>query len=193
MWRRAATKAVSVLVPLVLVAGCGGNSSTRTYTVPSPSMLPTFNVGQKIQVARISGPPAVGEIVIFNPPSGELQGSPRPPGCGDRHQGPGHSQACSKPSGRKGRVLAIKRVVAGPGDRVSIVKGRVIRNGSPENDAAFHNSCQNQSAIACDFPQPIVIPAGMYYLLGDNRGESDDSRFWGPVPRAWILAKVVDQ
>jgi signal peptidase I len=188
MWR-AAARAVSVLVPLVLAAGCGGSSSTRTYTVPSPAMLPTFNAGQKVQVERISGPPAVGEIVIFVPPSGSQATTPV---CGNRNQGLGHSQACARPGGTP-RGVFIKRVVAGPGDRVSIVKGRVIRNGAPENDAAFANSCQKQFATGCDFPQPIVIPAGMYYLLGDNRAESDDSRFFGPVPGAWIVAKVVGQ
>ena len=36
------------------------------------------------------------------------------------------------------------------------------------------------------------MPPDEYYLLGDNRGVSDDSRFWGPVPRAWIIGTVVD-
>jgi len=36
----------------------------------------------------------------------------------------------------------------------------------------------------------ITIPPGDYFMLGDNRGASDDSRFWGPVPQAWIIGKV---
>jgi signal peptidase I len=39
--------------------------------------------------------------------------------------------------------------------------------------------------------RPCGLPAGDYYLLGDNRGASDDSRFWGPVPGAWIIGTVV--
>src|SRR5438270_13148092 len=112
MWR-AATRAVSVLVPLVLAAGCGGSSSTRTYTVPSPAMLPTFNAGQKVDVERISGPPAVGEIVIFAPPSGSQATTPV---CGNRHQELGHAQAGARPGGTR-RVVVIKRGVAGPGAR----------------------------------------------------------------------------
>ena len=37
---------------------------------------------------------------------------------------------------------------------------------------------------------PIKIPAGEWFMMGDNRGESDDSRFWGPVPTSWITGVV---
>jgi signal peptidase I len=39
----------------------------------------------------------------------------------------------------------------------------------------------------CDYPREITIPADHYFMMGDNRGSSDDSRFWGPVPREWII------
>jgi signal peptidase I len=39
----------------------------------------------------------------------------------------------------------------------------------------------------CSFPTPIKVPPGHWFMMGDNRGESDDSRFWGPVPRSWII------
>ena len=44
---------------------------------------------------------------------------------------------------------------------------------------------------ACSFPTPVRVPPGEYYVLADNRGMSDDSRFWGPVPTAWIIGTVV--
>jgi signal peptidase I len=37
----------------------------------------------------------------------------------------------------------------------------------------------------------VRLPAEDYFMMGDNRGSSDDSRFWGPVPQAWIVGKVV--
>ena len=43
---------------------------------------------------------------------------------------------------------------------------------------------------SCDFPATITIPAGDYYMMGDNRPNSEDSRFWGPVPRSWIIGKA---
>ena len=42
----------------------------------------------------------------------------------------------------------------------------------------------------CDLAQEITIPPDHYFMMGDNRGESDDSRFWGPIPRDWIIGKA---
>jgi signal peptidase I len=44
---------------------------------------------------------------------------------------------------------------------------------------------------ACSFPQGITVPRGTYYMMGDNRPDSEDSRYWGPVPRKWIIGKAV--
>ena len=66
--------------------------------------------------------------------------------------------------------------------------GHAVVNGivRPEPYAA---ACQ--SATNCDFPVSVRVPAGQYYVLGDNRGVSDDSRFWGPVPASSIIGVVV--
>jgi hypothetical protein len=42
----------------------------------------------------------------------------------------------------------------------------------------------------CNFPDTIVIPDDHYFMMGDNRGQSTDSRYWGPVPRDWIIGKA---
>jgi len=63
----------------------------------------------------------------------------------------------------------------------------VVRNGRALYEP-FAHSC----ADFCDFPRPITVPSGSYYALGDNRGASFDSRFWGPVPRKAVLARVDD-
>lgn len=44
---------------------------------------------------------------------------------------------------------------------------------------------------SCNYPNPITVPAGDYFVLGDNRGQSDDSRFFGPIPRSAIVGNVV--
>ena len=46
---------------------------------------------------------------------------------------------------------------------------------------------QPQPGANCTFPKTITVPAGDYYMMGDNRGDLDDSRFWGPVPQKWII------
>jgi signal peptidase I len=60
----------------------------------------------------------------------------------------------------------------------------VIRNGVQEKDS-YIASCDG--AQGCNFPKTIVVPPGDYFMMGDNRGESDDSRFWGPVPDKWVI------
>ena len=154
----------------------------KPYRIPSGSMLPTLKVGQRVLVNRLGNrfnDPKVGEIMVFHPPSGaEGTGDT----CGDPTRRAG--QACDKPTQQKASVNFIKRVVALPGDRISIQNGHVIRNGKREKDG-YINPCAGGNS--CNLPTPITIPPDHYFMMGDNRGESDDSRFWGPVPRKWII------
>ncbi len=93
--------------------------------------------------------------------------------------------ACNEPVNRpESSVNFIKRIVAGPGDVISIVEGHVIRNGVREKDSYIRACGASQE---CNLPKPIRIPAGHWFMMGDNRGESDDSRFWGPVSTSWII------
>jgi signal peptidase I len=75
-------------------------------------------------------------------------------------------------------------VVGLPGDTIYIRNGHVIRNGVAERDPYI---AQCDGGEGCNFLSPIKIPPGDYFMMGDNRGESDDSRFWGPVPKKWII------
>jgi signal peptidase I len=81
----------------------------------------------------------------------------------------------------------IKRVVGLPGDRIQIIDGHVYRDGVRERDP-YIVPCG--SGAPCSFPDAITVPNGDYYMMGDNRPDSEDSRFWGPVPRAWIIGKA---
>jgi signal peptidase I len=122
--------------------------------------------------------PDVGDIVVFHPPEGAEQDNM----CGGGP--PPEGEPCDKPTADKAKVNFIKRVVAGPGDKLSIRNGRVILNGKLQKEP-FIAPCGGGEG--CDFPRTITIPADHYFMMGDNRGSSDDSRFWGPVPRKWII------
>ncbi len=95
--------------------------------------------------------------------------------------------ACPRPTPGLSDVKYIKRVVAGPGDTVAFRRGLLIRNGKPVRDR-YAAPCDEPEL--CDLPQAITVPPGTWFLLGDNRGASDDSRIWGPVPTKAILGIV---
>ena len=154
----------------------------KPYRIPSGSMEPTLAIGQRVLANRLIGHPSVGDIVVFHPPKGaDPQDSPI---CGNPSQGSGHPAACDTPTPGESSQTFIKRVVGGPGDRISIVNGHVIRNGVREKDS-YTAPCQSDNS--CTFRRTIVVPPGHYFMMGDNRGESDDSRFWGPVPDKWVI------
>ncbi len=152
----------------------------KPYRIPSESMEPTLTIGQRVLVDRIGerfGSPGVGDIVVFHPPEGAVRG----PACGVPVS-PG--QLCPRATPQEASVNFIKRIVAGPGDTIAVINGRVMRNGRMINEP-YIRPCS--SAQDCTFRQPIKVPPGSYFMMGDNRGFSDDSRFWGPVPKQWII------
>jgi signal peptidase I len=161
----------------------------RLYRMPSGSMAPTVPRGAIVLIDPTAYPrqrPAIGQVVIFHPPAGADGPSAS---CANPHQGAGDSkQACEKSTSAASTQTSLKRIVAGPGDRLAIVNGHVILNGRRESDP-YITPCRD--IPACNLPTPIVIPAHHYFLLGDNRGASDDSRFWGPVRRSQLIGPVV--
>ena len=157
----------------------------KPYRIPSESMVPTLEVGQRVLVNRVTGrlgSPSVGDITVFNPPNG----AERPPldQCAVR---PPRGSACDTPTSVRSDVNFIKRIVGGPGDTIAVRRGRVIRNGKVADEPFISDTCETGAGAACDLPVPIKVPPGHWFMMGDNRGQSDDSRFWGPVPEAWII------
>jgi signal peptidase I len=161
----------------------------RVYRMPSRSMAPTVPRGALVLVdptAYRRERPAIGQVVVFHPPAGADGPSPI---CANPRQGAGGSkQACDKSTSATSTQTSLKRIVAGPGDRLAIVNGHVILSGRREPEG-YITPCGDTAV--CNFPTPIVIPAHHYFLLGDNRGASDDSRFWGPVRRSQLIGPVV--
>ena len=152
----------------------------KPYRIPSESMVPTLQVGQRVLVNRIGerfGHPGVGDVVVFHPPAGAENGNE----CG---VAPQEGQVCPRPTEDRADTNFIKRVVAGPGDTIAVRDGHVIRNGKAVKEP-YAQDCGGSDG--CNFLTPMTVPPDHYFMMGDNRGQSDDSRFWGPVPEDWVI------
>jgi signal peptidase I len=96
---------------------------------------------------------------------------------------------------REPRKSYVKRVIGLPGDRIRIVSGQVFVNGralhedyvAPEN----RDTVSWPPTPAGEVPDERQVPAGQYFVLGDHRSSSSDSRSWGWVPRDNIFGKAV--
>jgi signal peptidase I len=154
----------------------------KPFRIPSESMEPTLDVGQRVLVDRVSyrlGNPGRGDIVVFKPPRGADENV-----CGVRHSS---ESACPRPTRGRSDTNFIKRVVAVGGDRLRVVDGRVYLNGKRQSEPYIH---PDSSCGICNLPTEITIPKGYFFMMGDNRGESADSREWGPIPEKWMIGKA---
>ena len=173
-----------MLLALTLAAALAPTQSTEFFIIKSENMYPRLKVNHRVEfdmAAYSDRPPRVGDIVILHPPVGAQENR-----CGDR---PKRGAACAKPFGGPDRsVRFVDRVVAVGGDRISFRRGRVIRNGKLERRRGIRG-CRDYGG--CAFPRRITVPAGHVSVAGDNRGSSDDSRFWGAVPIDQVLGRYV--
>ena len=185
---------LGVFVVLLFVAAVVADVTKflRTYRIPSPNMVPTLKVGDHILVAKMSFPfsgPHRGDIVVFYPPAGSNSQQ-----CGVPAS-PADGHPCGRPTKGRSANTFIKRIVAVPGEWIKIENNRVYRARSQAGP--FKQAKEPFIAPGtpcgelCNLPKPIQVPPGHYYMLGDNRGESDDSRDWGPVPRKWLIGRKI--
>jgi signal peptidase I len=154
----------------------------KPFRIPSESMEPTLDVGQRVLVDRVSfrlGEPDRGDIVVFKPPKGADTNT-----CGARHSG---ESACPRPTAARSDTNFIKRVVAVGGDRLRVEDGRAYVNDKAETASYIR---PDASCAICNLPREITIPKGHFFMMGDNRGESADSREWGPIPKKWMIGKA---
>jgi len=84
----------------------------------------------------------------------------------------------------------IKRIIGLPGERVRISQGKVFINDQFLNESYLPPEYQTASGAFLRENQTITIPENNYFVLGDNRSHSSDSRDWGLVPRENIIGKA---
>ncbi len=172
---------LAVVVVLALAVAEGVQAAVvKPFRIPSGSMEPTLKVGQRVLVNRLVydfHPPRRGDIIVFHPPS-QLT-------CAVAVAA---TEPCPQGSASASSVYFVKRVIGLPGDRVSIRGGHPVIDGRELSDEPYINPCGG--AQECNMGEAITIAPGHYFMMGDNRGDSDDSRFWGPIPASWIVGQV---
>jgi signal peptidase I len=125
------------------------------------------------EVSGLSMAPRIasGEFVLINTISYRLHTPQRGDIIAFRHESPAPE-------------VFIKRIIGLAGDKVAIDRGKVIVNGSALSEP-YVRFADNRS-----FPE-VTVPAGSLYVLGDNRVDSNDSRYWGFVAQDQVLGKAV--
>jgi signal peptidase I len=154
----------------------------KPFRIPSESMEPTLDVGQRVLVDRVSprfSDPDRGDILVFKPPKGADDDAIEE--CGAPHP---LNQPCAKPTKERSDTNFIKRVVGMPGDHLAVKEGRVYINGKRQNEPFIR---PDAACETCNEPREITIPPGHFFMMGDNRGNSTDSRVWGPIPKKWVI------
>ena len=183
--------AIQSLLYLIVVASFILTFTVQPFRIPSESMEPTLLVGDFLLVNKLS--------LGFNNPGGIL-----PPASIHR----GEIIVFHYPVAPTTHL--IKRVVGIPGDRLRMRNNRVYINGQPLSESYAVYRPSPHDLFRDNFPRlqsadpsidsdwwiamhrlindgDLIIPPGDYFVLGDNRNDSEDSRYWGFVPRANIV------
>ena len=174
---------LAVLLAVLLAAFLVQDQLARPFLIPSGSMQPALYPGDRVIAEKIGKRPSLGDIAVFYAPAEAKEGI-----CPDPSSGMFSAQPCSKPSKVKGSSFYIKRIVGVGGDRISLSKGGLVRNGRLLKEP-YAKPCREASV--CLMPKPMTVPQGALFMMGDNRSNSSDSRIWGPVPEAWLEGRAV--
>ncbi|HXQ58583.1 MAG TPA: signal peptidase I [Acidimicrobiales bacterium] len=151
---------VTIVVALLISTGTRAYA-VQSYFVPTPSMTPTLQPGDRILVNKLSSTVHRGDIVVFANP----------------------------PADRGGPPTLVKRVIGLPGERISSRGSVVLINGRPLSEP-WLPPLTGQCAEPSEHIPPTTVAPDHYFVMGDCRGNSDDSRYWGTVPGANIVGKV---
>ncbi|CAA9534183.1 MAG: Signal peptidase I [uncultured Solirubrobacteraceae bacterium] len=162
------------------LAGCSGD-----VRVVEKSMEPTIGSGDRVTLdenAYADASPYGGDIVSAVAPAGAKRDA-----CGVRVRA---GSPCGRPTRDLRGPTVVKRVLAGPGQTIAVAgDGRAIVDGDAVDEPYMQPCAVPEDA--CALPRAVRVPDGHYFLLGDNRPYSSDSRAWGPVPQRSIEGRVL--
>jgi signal peptidase I len=150
--------------------------AVQAFFIPSASMQPTLFPGDRVLVNKLSydlHKVNIGDVIVFRRPPADTSSD-----VGD----------------------LIKRVVALPGQTIYVANCRVYVDGKVLSQPYLPKGWQDPGSEYCttwvDGPStvnlhnPYTVPAGDYFVMGDNRMDSDDSRYWGPLPGRYIVGRA---
>jgi signal peptidase I len=168
-WSRTLAETVAIILVAVLVAGLLRTFAFQTFWIPSSSMVPTLGVNDRVLVQKAFftwHDVHEGDIVVFTHPPLDYCGGPTEGGD------------------------LVKRVIALPGQTIYSSGNNIYINGRllaepylPAIDPLGRPIASKQD--------PFRVPAGEFYMMGDNRAISCDSRYWGPIKGSTMVGKVV--
>src|SRR4051794_22203254 len=164
-----------VVVPLLGFPIILRSFVVEAFQIPSGAMIPTLEIGDHIFVNKTVSRPERGDVIVFKYPMDP-------------------------------QISYVKRVIGLPGDTIRIEKNQLVVNGKPlprrprsedtcspclweEHHGRHTYNVQHVGAQRTDFG-PVTVPADNYFVMGDNRDNSNDSRVWGTVPGKLIQGRV---
>ena len=155
-------------------------NTIKNFRIDGTSMYPTFVNEQHIIVGKLPylqiNPGALWSLVPFGKKSEEAPSLLS-------STGPVHGEVIAFTYPVDPSREFVKRVIGLPGDTVELDEGQVIRNGEALDEPYVLNNDRRSM-------KPVTVPEGSYYVLGDNRPVSNDSRSWGFVSRDQIIGRV---
>lgn len=161
--RRAIVEWIIIVAVAVLCSFLARTYVFQTFSIPSKSMKPTLHEGDRIVVDKLSvnfGTINIGDIVVFKAPPDVASD------CGDTV------------------ADLVKRVIGVPGDHLTSKGNTIYVNGKALDEKWSHFEPLGPPI------GHVTVPAGHYFMMGDNHNNSCDSRTWGTVPRSDIIGKV---
>lgn len=158
-----------IVLTAVLLAGLVRALVFETFWIPSSSMEPTLGVYDRVLVQKAFftwHDVSEGDIVVFSHPP--LDHCPGPPDD------------------------LVKRVIALPGQTIYSSGNSIFINGRPLAEPYLpHHDPLGSPITQASRQHPYRVPPGEFYVMGDNRAVSCDSRYWGPIKGSTIVGKVM--
>lgn len=162
-------------------------ASPRIYYIPSAAMEPTLHGGENVEGDRVLVSsweyrfrrPRAGDLVVFTAPKAA------------------DAEAARLEARAPVENVLVKRVIGMPGDTIEVKPLRagsacaVFRNGTPLTEAYIKEPMDMPASSASyAVNRPLTLAAGQYFVMGDNRNESNDSQYWGPLAENRIIGRV---